>query len=125
MKDWIEKYIGQPVVVDCGRYTTYCGTLVAYKKHECVLGGAREVAYEQDYDRPETLFMPIRLSAGNIDINQGVDCEFSDIIDVILVMNVIRIIPCSKDALENIEKIIRDKEDMRKYVKGGSWENIQ
>ena len=114
MKDWIEKYIGRPVVVECDRCTTYYGTLVAYKKRECVLGGAREVEYEQDYDRPETLFLPIRLSAGNIDISQRVNCEFSDIIDVILVTNAIRIMPCSKDALENIEKFIRDKEDMGK-----------
>lgn len=88
-------YIGKKVIVRCNRAGVFYGTLKEYDNANCeaVLGDVRRIHYWEG---------AASLSQVAMD-GVGINSRLTMVVPEMVVMEVIEIIPCSNEAIKNLE----------------------
>ena len=89
--------IGKKVIVRANGAGVFFGTLAAKEGNEVQLTDVRKLHYWDGACAVEQLAVDGTSKPSN--------CRFTVVVDEITIMNVLQILPCTKEAIENIENV--------------------
>lgn len=92
-----KKFVGQRVIARGNRSGVYYGTLVAREGQECVLADVRNI---WRWEGAATLLQLAHEGVKNPD-----GCNISMCVDEIVLTDVIELLPCTREAIDNIEGV--------------------
>ena len=93
----MKNHIGKKVIVRADRAGVFYGTLTEKEGDEVILSNARKLWYWKGANAVEQIAME--------GVKDKSSCQFTMSVDEIGIMQVIQILPCSDEAITNIESV--------------------
>jgi len=93
----MQNLLNKKCIVRADRSGVFYGTLTAKEGSEIQLANARKLYYWSGANTVEDLALRGVLKANN--------CKFTDIVEEITINNYLQILPCTEEAISNIENV--------------------
>lgn len=93
----MQNLLNKKVIVRADKAGVFYGTLIAKENNEVQLTNARKLYYWSGANTVEDLAL-----RGALKVNE---CKFTDIVSEITINNYLQILPCTEEAISNIENV--------------------